>query len=260
VIEKALGEGTYGKVYLAVDRRTGNHVAIKEYSKRALLEMPELSRFVEREISILSQVKFGHPNIINLLDYISTEEFHFLVMEFCQLGCLESPYNPHQQFSEEIAHRYFVQMVNALYYLHETIHAVHLDLQLSNVCVDINDNIKIVDFGVSNYYSGDTMTNLYGNSLYACPEMLLNKPYHGPDADVWSLGCCLYKMLTGYHPFRNAQKALVRDFMIPLEEEEELSEDVKDLLNNVLCLDIKKRYTLSKIKEHVWFKNGPPLP
>jgi serine/threonine-protein kinase RIO1 len=256
LVKRPLGEGTYGVVWLAMDQQTKNHVAIKEYKKSSLREMPELATFVEREISILRKVKGGHANVVSLLDYIENEDSHFLVMEFCQLGCLDSPYNPHQQFAEAIAHRYFVQMAEALRFLHQEHRVVHRDLQLSNVCVDINDNIKIVDFGVSDFFDEDkTMNILCGNSLYASPEMLLGKPYVGPEADVWSLGCCLYKMLIGYHPFRSAQKVLVRDFMIPLEEEEELSDDVKDLINHILCLD-KKRYTLEDIRAHPWFRNG----
>jgi len=255
---KTLGEGTYGVVWLALNQVSGFHVAIKEYNKKSLKNIPELGHYVLNEIEILKKIKDGHPNVVNLLEHSETDEHHFLVMEFCQLGCLESNHDPHQQFDEAIVHKYFVQMADALDFLHEQHQIAHRDFQLSNICVDINDNIKIVDFGVSDFFKhNQTMNIMCGNSAYACPEMLLGKPFVGPEADVWSLGCCLYKMLTGYHPFRNAQKALVRDLMIPLEEEEDLSDSVKDLINHILCLDVTKRYTMKDIKNHAWYRTGP---
>jgi len=259
-IERALDEGTYARVWLAVDYHSNNHVAVKEYSKKSLESVPKLKHFFDKELKIMSTItdNGGHDNICKLMEHVEDDASHFLIMELCHTGSLDSPHNPHQQLGEKITHKYFVQMVGALDFLHNKCGVVHRDLQLSNICLDINDNVKIVDFGVSTFCAPDKTLEMFcGNSSNACPEMLTGKPYVGASADVWGLGCCLYKMLTGYNPYQCAQKALTCEFMIPLEEEEELSDEVKDLIKCILCLDVNKRYTLKDVQKHPWFLNGP---
>jgi 5'-AMP-activated protein kinase catalytic alpha subunit len=70
--------------------------------------------------------------------------------------------------------------------------------------LDKNNNIKIVDFGLSNIYSfGGTLKTACGSPCYAAPEMIAGKPYHGLSVDIWSCGVILFAMLCGYLPFED---------------------------------------------------------
>jgi serine/threonine protein kinase len=257
VIEDCIGEGSFGKVKLAYDRVTGKKVAIKEVDINRVRKMG-VEQFVKRELKImkqLSEASDAHVNIVRLYDVIEEGDHVRIVLEYCKGGSLENTFDEHEQFPEQKAHKYFCQIINALEYLHDRYHIMHRDLQLANICRTDNDIIKIVDFGMADYFSPTEYkhTLFAGNVNYSPPEMLLEKRYKGPEIDLWAAGCILYKMLTGYLPFRNAQRTLIGQFTIPLEEEEELSEEVKDLIRSMLNPDPQKRLTIKQIKTHPWW-------
>lgn len=86
-------------------------------------------------------------------------------------------------------------------YLHK-LNIVHRDLKPENMLLDWNNNIKIVDFGLSNTYKkGDLLKTACGSPCYAAPEMIANKAYVGLDVDIWSCGVILFAMVCGYLPF-----------------------------------------------------------
>lgn len=98
----------------------------------------------------------------------------------------------------------------------------HRDLKPENLLLDDNNNIKIVDFGLSNTYkTGETLKTACGSPCYAAPEMIAGKKYHGLSADIWSLGVILYAMSCGYLPFEDPntnklyKKILSCDYLIP---------------------------------------------
>ncbi|KAL0482206.1 SNF1-related protein kinase catalytic subunit KIN10 [Acrasis kona] len=274
--EPSVGEGTYGIVYLATCKVTGSRVAIKQLNKNRISRL-EMSSFVAREVNIMKRISScrpRHPNVVQLYDVVETERSLYLVLEYCGKGPLESLTTERMQWPEKQAHKYFVQLSRGLHHLHNDVGILHRDLQLPNICLNDEDDVKILDFGMSQIFDKKTFykegfdfdpesvnTNsedidaeggIRGNLYYASPEVLLGKKDVGPEVDVWALGVCLYKMLTGYLPFATAQKILMRTFTIPLEEEEELSEKAKDLLDRMLTTDVSKRITLSEILQHTW--------
>jgi len=132
------------------------------------------------------------------------------------------------------------------------------DLKPENLLLDSNNNIKIIDFGLGNEYSkgvGGLLKTACGSPCYAAPEMLQGKKYQGLLTDIWSSGVILYAMLCGYLPFEDPnteelyRKIIDGKFDMP----EILSDDVKDLLRNILRTDPKKRFNINKIKSHKWF-------
>ncbi|KAL9642757.1 hypothetical protein ABK040_009834 [Willaertia magna] len=259
VVQEILGVGTYGKVSLAEDRETGNVVAVKELNKNKV-ESIGIMDWVRREIDIMKTLG-KHPRICSLYDCIETEEYIHLIMEFVEKGAVESPYDEHVQFSEEVCHKYFVQMVEALDYIHNVHHICHRDFQLSNICLDKDNNIKVCDWGCADFFTMRHKSHqlFVGNSNYCSPEMLMKKPYYGPEIDIYMLGVCLYKMCTGFLPYRNAQCKLMGTMSIPLEEEEELSDECKDIIQRLLDPNPETRITIEQIKEHDWFKRSNPL-
>ncbi|EFC48923.1 predicted protein, partial [Naegleria gruberi] len=253
VIQDLLGVGTYGRVSLAQDRESGDLVAIKELSKHKVNSIGIMD-WVRREIQILKTLG-KHPLICTLFDVIETEETIFLIMEYVENGAIETPYDEHQQFPEETCRKYFKQMTDALDYIHNVHNVCHRDFQLSNVCLDKNSNVKVCDFGVADFFTMKEKSHqlFVGNSNYSSPEMLMKKPYYGPEIDVYMLGVCLYKMMTGFLPFRNAQAKLMGCMTVPLEEEEDMSDDAKDLIRKLLEPEPEKRITIRQIKQHPFY-------
>lgn len=248
-IESEIAEGTYGCVYLARDKVSGKQCAVKEYLKKSLSYVPLLDQIIQTEIKIMNTV--SHANIVTLYKHIETEDYHRFVMEYCTNGQLEDIYDPCRTFSEDKCKKYFSQLVQGVAHLHSC-NIIHRDLQLSNICLTQEDDIRICDFGLSQFFEPEgRITGFRGSSKYALPDSLIGKEYCPPEVDVWSLGVCLYKMLTGYLPFVGHEQAVHGQFMIPLKELD-ISEESKDLISKILCSESSRRLNLDQIMLHPW--------
>ena len=113
------------------------------------------------------------------------------------------------------------QVLAAVRRVHKN-HFVHRDLKPENLLLDDQNNIKIVDFGLSNVYGeGETLKTACGSPCYAAPEMIAGKRYQGLISDIWSCGIILYAMTCGYLPFEDPntsklyKKILNCDYLIP---------------------------------------------
>jgi 5'-AMP-activated protein kinase catalytic alpha subunit len=137
---------------------------------------------------------------------------------------------------------------------------VHRDLKPENLLLDYNNNIKIVDFGLSNTWKeGERLKTACGSPWYAAPEMIAGKYYHGTNVDLWSSGIVLYAMVAGFLPFEdpdtsNLYKKILSandniDSIIP----KFISANCKNLLKKILNTNPRNRYTLDDIKSHPWF-------
>jgi serine/threonine protein kinase len=231
---------------------TGQQVAIKQYNKRDLAFVPQMENSIEEEIRIMKRL--NHNNVVKFYDSYETETHFYIVMQYLPKGSLESDLDPYRVYSEQECKKYFSQLVSAVQHLHSN-GILHRDIQLANICLDDCDNVYLCDFGLSESFEPETRkTGFRGNSAYALPESLLGKEYHGPEVDTYALGCCLYKLATGYLPFKGAAQALQGQFFIPLNELDELSASCKDLIGKILCADSKKRYTLDDIINDPWFQ------
>nr|CAG4708252.1 unnamed protein product [Naegleria fowleri] len=268
---KVLSRGTYGTVYKGQDNLHNTSVAVKELDLEMMDKIGAIE-FAQREVEIMKLIKdHPHPHIVNTLDVIEEYEtivlscnnkppsksFVYIVTEFCEKGSLENPLDEHEQHKEEDVQRYYVQMVLAIEHMHNVLSILHRDITLSNVCLDVNGNVKIVDFGLSDKFEkGKKYHRLFvGNGGYCCPEVLLKKCY-AEEIDVYALGVVLYKLLTGYLPFRTAQDKFSMNYFIPLEEEEQISDTAKNVIQNLLEINLAKRWKLEDVKQDIWFKEG----
>ena len=114
--------------------------------------------------------------------------------------------------------------------------------------MDEYNNIKIVDFGLSNTYKqNETLKTACGSPCYAAPEMIAGLKYTGLPADIWSTGVILYAMTCGYLPFEDPntnllyKKIMNAEYTIP----SFVTEDCRDLITKILNTDPKERFTLS---------------
>jgi serine/threonine protein kinase len=258
VIGKTLGEGTFGKVKLGNHTLTGEKVAIKILEKDRICDVSDVER-VTREIHILKLIR--HPNIIQMYEVrcmkiIETPKQLYLIMEFASGGELFDYIVANTRVKEREACRFFQQIIAGIEYIHK-LGIVHRDLKPENLLLDVNKNIKIVDFGLSNTYTqSELLKTACGSPCYAAPEMIAGKSYVASRVDIWSCGVILFALICGYLPFEDPstrllyKKILAGEYKCP----KYISEEARDLLKNVLCTDPENRYTIEQIKQHPWFQ------
>ncbi|KAG8905331.1 Protein kinase [Tulasnella sp. 403] len=254
---RTVGEGTFGKVKLAIHTVTGHKVAMKFISKAKINAMKMRTR-VAREVEYLRMLR--HPHIIKLYEVISTPTDIIMVIEYAG-GELFNYIVEHGKMSEPQARKFFQQIMTAISYSH-ALKIVHRDLKPENVLLDENLNVKIVDFGLSNIMTdGDFLKTSCGSPNYAAPEVISGKLYAGPEIDVWSCGVILYVMLCGRLPFEDENvpqlfhKISTGLYHLP----SYLSPDAKSIIQGMLAVDPVKRLTVPEILALPWFNIDLPI-
>ena len=248
-----LGSGAFGKVVLGKHILTNELVAIKILDKMYLNNTPDDYQSVKQEISILKSVK--HKHIVQLYEVLQTSRHIFIIMEYCEGKDLLDYILTKSKLTEEESLKYFQQLINALFYLHSQ-NIAHRDIKIDNMLLDRNRDLKLVDFGLSTKYPDDNLLDQpCGTVVYAAPEVLQGREYHGMLADVWSSGIVLYGMLSGYLPFGEQDDDINRQNIITgrVRYPSYFSDCVKDLLMHMLDLDPMTRYTLQEVRNHPWF-------
>ncbi|XP_042209356.1 serine/threonine-protein kinase SIK1-like isoform X1 [Homarus americanus] len=255
-IEKTIGKGNFAVVKLARHRITKTEVAIKIIDK-SQLDATNLQK-VHREVKVLKSL--DHPHIIKLYQVMESKNMIYLVSEYASNGEMFDYIARYGRMSESMARRKFWQILSAVEYCHNR-HIVHRDLKAENLLMDVNMNMKIADWGFSNYYTpADTLNTWCGSPPYAAPEVFEGKKYIGPEIDIWSLGVVLYVLVCGALPFDGATLPALRDrvlsgrFRIPYF----MSSDCEQLVRKMLVLDPTRRYSVEQIKRHRWMQAEEP--
>ena len=252
LIEKSIGEGTFGKVKLGTHTLTGEKVGIKILEKDRITDVSDVER-VAREIHILKLIR--HPNIIQLYEIIETPKQLYLIMEYASGGELFDYIVAKGRLKEKEACKFYQQIMAGVDYIHQ-LNIVHRDLKPENLLLDHENNIKIIDFGLSNtFQEKETLKTACGSPCYAAPEMIAGKKYIGTQVDTWSCGIILFALICGFLPFEDPdttelyKKILIGKFNIP----SFVSQEAKDLIKQILVGDPQKRYTPKDIRSHSWF-------
>ena len=151
-IEKRIGKGSFGKVYLAHQILTGCKVALKVISKKSLKKKNAEQR-IQKEISILKKIP-PHPNIIRLFEIFQDSDYYYLVFEYAPLGDLVSYFFKEDLFPEEKLRDFYKKFLCGLGHIHNA-GIIHRDIKPDNILMDANYSPKIADFGISNIYDKD---------------------------------------------------------------------------------------------------------
>ncbi|VDN06706.1 unnamed protein product [Thelazia callipaeda] len=257
-ITKKLGSGTYGKVSLAYDHKTEREIAVKLIKKSAIENKQDLAR-IRREIRIMSALK--HPNIIQIFEVFENRDKIILVMEYASGGELYDYVSTYGSLPEPEARRIFRQITSAVLYCHK--HKVaHRDLKLENILLDVDNNAKIADFGLSNYFSDKNLLNTFcGSPLYASPEIINGTPYRGPEVDCWSLGILLYTLVYGSMPFDGRDfNRMVRQIKRGAYFEPDTPSTASMLIRNMLRVNPERRADIDEIASHWWLNLDENMP
>lgn len=245
-----LGQGTYGKVQLGINKETGQEVAIKTIKKCKIETEADLIR-IRREIQIMSSLR--HPYIIHIYEVFENRDKMVLVMEYAAGGELYDYLSKQKVLEEGEARRIFRQIAMAVYYCHK--HQIcHRDLKLENILLDEKGNAKIADFGLSNVFDSNRLLSTFcGSPLYASPEIVKGVPYRGPEVDCWSLGVLLYTLVYGAMPFDGSNfKRLVRQISAGEYFEPKTPSSASDLIAGLLTVKGSDRLDIAAVCRHSW--------
>ncbi|KAK8512797.1 hypothetical protein V6N12_030213 [Hibiscus sabdariffa] len=190
-----INEGTYGVVYRARDKKTGEIVALKKVKMEKEREGFPLTSL--REINIL--LSFHHPSIVDVKEVVvgSNLDSIFMVMEYMEhdlKGLMEAMKQP---FSQSEVKCLMLQLLEGIKYLHDN-WVLHRDLKTSNLLLNNQGELKICDFGLARQYGSPLKpyTHLVVTLWYRAPELLLGARQYSTAIDMWSLGCIMAELLS----------------------------------------------------------------
>lgn len=226
---------------------TGKEVAVKIQGR-------------ENEYAIMSELsittRLDHPNIIKPIEFFQDSKFYYIVFEYLAEGELISQQD--QTFDEEYTKDVIFKLLLALNHMN-SMRVVHRDLKPENILVDESGDIKIIDFGLSKYFTpGYPLKDMVGTPLYMAPEVTTGE--YSPNCDLWSVGVIMYRMLFNKLPNLGSGKEEIlktlRTGRFELEKSDKslnCSQESQSLLNRLLEKNPSKRIKLQEALEHKWF-------
>ncbi|KMQ96780.1 serine threonine-protein kinase d3 [Lasius niger] len=256
--DEVLGSGQFGIVYGGVHRKSGRAVAIKVIDKLRFPTKQEAQ--LKNEVAILQNL--SHSGVVNLERMFETPERIFVVMEKLKGDMLEMILSSERgRLSERITKFLITQILVALKHLHSK-NIVHCDLKPENVLLSSDTDftqVKLCDFGFARIIGEKSFRrSVVGTPAYLAPEVLRNKGYNR-SLDMWSVGVIIYVSLSGTFPFNEEEDINEQiqnaAFMYPPTPWKEISNDAIDLINNLLQVKQRKRYTVDKSLQHVWLQD-----
>ncbi|KAI0424302.1 serine/threonine-protein kinase [Xylaria sp. FL1042] len=251
-IERRLGKGKFGSVYLAWHPQSRCKYALKVMMKKEIIEAGAKTP-VQREIEVHSTLQ--HPSILGFHGWFYDSERIVLILEYAALGMLYSYLKEAGWFTEREASKYIVQVVQSLIYLHDR-DIIHRDIKPENLLLTANDELKLADFGHSVHSPKNRRTTICGTPDYMPPEMFQPSTGHTKAVDQWALGVLTYELLTGQPPFGtkgscDLSTRIINGDMRPFPAGW-VSSEGRNFVASLLVVDPSKRLPLKDVLTHPW--------
>jgi cyclin-dependent kinase len=189
-----VGEGTYGVVYKAKDRVTGEIIALKKIRLEA--EDEGIPSTAIREISLLKELQ--HPNIVRLYDVVHTERKLTLVFEFLDQDLKKYLDVCDSGLGVPILKSFLFQLLTGVAYCHHH-RVLHRDLKPPNLLINREGQLKLADFGLARAFGIPvrSYTHEVVTLWYRAPDVLLGSRKYSTPVDIWSVGCIFAEMANG---------------------------------------------------------------
>lgn len=264
-----LGRGSQGRVFLCKRLGTGNEYAVKVVNTKAISLRERTVHSLRREIGVMRELH--HPCIVNLKEAFWEGDLCFIVMDLARGGDLHGKLEPGLGLGPEISSRHISKhILSGIAYMHSH-KVIHRDLKPENVlivrswlgpeplCAEMHD-VKIADFGLSKCLKRvgeqDAGMTACGTLDYLAPEVLTGQ--YDERIDFWSFGVLLYVMLCGRLPFEIEGvadiKRISRERLSPQGAWQLISEEAKDMVRGLLCVDPADRLNESGCLRHPWIE------
>lgn len=249
---QTLGTGGYGKVNLYRHKVTGAEYAIKLIDKTKFENKLQKELFA-REVDMMYKIR--HPNIVRLYTHFEDETNCYIALEYIKKGNLYSYTQsmPNKVLDAATTAHFVVDLISSLYYLHNmSPPIIHRDIKPENLLIGNNGQLKLTDFGGSNYLEGGNVRyTTCGTQIYHSPEMLLKKGYN-TSVDIWAIGILIFELMVGRPPFKSDSEHSMEDNIVNLRINWPSTMNLlaKNLITKLLKLDPSQRPSLKQILEH----------
>uniref|UniRef100_A0A4X1TIG3 Myosin light chain kinase, smooth muscle n=1 Tax=Sus scrofa TaxID=9823 RepID=A0A4X1TIG3_PIG len=253
-IEERLGSGKFGQVFRLVEKKTGKIWAGKFFKAYSAKEKEN----IRQEISIMNCLH--HPKLVQCVDAFEEKANIVMVLEIVSGGELfERIIDEDFELTERECIKYMRQISEGVEYIHKQ-GIVHLDLKPENImCVNkTGTRIKLIDFGLARRLeNAGSLKVLFGTPEFVAPEVINYEPI-GYATDMWSIGVICYILVSGLSPFMgdndNETLANVTSATWDFDDEafDEISDDAKDFISNLLKKDMKNRLDCTQCLQHPW--------
>ena len=229
---KTVGLGSYGRVCLCKQKKTGKVFVMKILKKIDIIKQKQVDHIFS-EYTILAMIK--HPFIVQLMGVnFDDPKYIYLILEYIQGGELFSLLRRKGIFPLHQTKFYIAHIITIFEYLHSK-NIIYRDLKPENILINKNGYLKLTDFGFAKYLDNEKTYTLCGTPEYLAPEIILNKG-HGKAVDWWTMGILLYEMLVGIDPFsdddpmKTYQKIIKGKINYP----KEINKNAKNLIKHLL--------------------------
>jgi hypothetical protein len=250
-LEREIGRGGMGAVWLARDEVLGRQVALKKIGLLPGATSTDLAR-AEREARLAARLH--HPHVVAVFDLVLDDDgdSRWLVMEYVEGTNLHELVRTRGPLPEDEAARLLGQAADALAAAHEE-GIVHRDVKPSNIMVDPQGNAKLTDFGIARITADPALTQtglLTGSPAYLAPEVATGRLVEAA-ADVWSLGATAYHLLAGRQPYETRENALGTLIQIVNDDPPRLPEATRlaPLIEGTLVKDPAERWTMAQVRD-----------
>ena len=268
-------EGSYCSIYKGLNLTSGEIICVKRYYKNDLDE-------IKSEIDLFELMKEREPknnmNIIKYYGYKYEDETYFLFLEYVSADNLKKIIKLYGgKLNEKLIKIYTKQILKALLFLHNELKVAHRDIKCTNILLDKNGIIKLIDFGCSGIIEKQNKENeknkdknnndknkpfkgFKGSLLWCAPEVIMDE-YYGTKCDIWSLGCSIIEM-GGLEPWNGTLNNLYQYKNIVGKSKElpeipnQFSNELKDFLLHCLVKDPDKRADANFLLNHTFIKDG----
>jgi len=262
-ILKELGNGSFGRVFLARHNKTRVLYAIKAIDKKNKTNIEEKPYF-RRELEVM--YKIHHPNVVKLFGHFEDNNYCYFIMEYINKGNVYNllTLDKKRQLSTKIVASIMKDVISAAYFLHYmNPPIIHRDIKPENVLLNEGIVAKLTDFGWSNYIQEDKeRKTVCGTPIYLAPE-IIKEQGHDERVDIWCIGVLLFELITGTVPFKGKDIETLKSNILHLRISwpNEMNPDAKDLISKILKLDPSQRISLEDMLEHPFFlKYFPDAP
>lgn len=245
-IEQLIGSGGMAEVYRARDSLLGRTVAVKVLHSQYAKDPVFIERFRHEA---QAAANLNHPNIVNVYDWGIEDSTYYIVMEYVQGRDLKAIITQGGPLLPERAVEIAMSICTALEVAHSN-GIVHRDIKPQNIIVTIDNQIKVMDFGIARTAGGSAMTQtgtIMGTAQYISPEQAQGR-VADPRSDLYSLGVVLYEMLTGKVPFDGdnpvaiAYKHVREDPLAPSLMNPDISPELEAVVMKALAKNPENRY------------------